>query len=347
MQREASPIGEGLCTREFSIMPANLPPQYFEAEQRFREAKTPEDKVEALEEMLAIMPKHKGTDKLKAMLRERISKFKDQAQKKKGTAKQKTAYDIEKEGAAQVVIIGPPNTGKSSLVKLMTNTSPEVADFPHSTHKPTPGMAQYENIQFQLIDTPPMTRDYTDPALTDLIRRADLVVMLLDMTADPISQLEDSLAILHSFRIFSNTCPIPGDLKKPPRIKKVLVAVNKLDRPEEEENFQIFMELTGIQLPCIGLSTRTGRNMMAFLDRIFDLSEIIRVYTKRPGKEPDKTAPFVIPVGSTLTELAGDIHNDFVHKLKYAKIWGKSVRDGQMVQRDYVMQDGDVVEIYL
>jgi ribosome-interacting GTPase 1 len=94
-------------------MLANLPPDYFAAEQRFREATTPEDKIEALEEMLAIMPKHKDTDKLKAMLRERISKFKDQALKKKGGARQKTVYDIEKEGAAQVVVIGPPNTGKS------------------------------------------------------------------------------------------------------------------------------------------------------------------------------------------------------------------------------------------
>jgi uncharacterized protein len=328
-------------------MPANLPPDYFNAEQRFREAKTPEDKVEALEEMLAIMPKHKGTDKLKAMLRERISKFKDQAQKKKGAAKQKTAYDIEKEGAAQVVIIGPPNTGKSSLVKLITNASPEVAAFPHSTHKPTPGMAHYENIQFQLIDTPPMTKDYTDPALTDLIRRADIVAMLLDMTADPIGQMEDALGILHSFRIFSEICPIPGDLKKPPRIKKMLVTVNKMDRPEDEENLAIFLELTGTTLPCIGISTRTGRNIMAFLDKLYELSEIIRVYTKRPGKEPDKTAPFVIPLGSTLTDLAGDIHNDFVNKLKHARIWGKAVRDGQMVQKDYVMQDGDVVEIYI
>ena len=338
-------LREGLCSEEYFIMPANLPPQYFEAEQRFREAKTPEDKVEALEEMLAIMPKHKGTDKLKAMLRERISKFKDQAQKKKGAAKQKTPYDIEKEGAAQVVVIGPPNTGKSSLVKLITNTSPEVADFPHSTHRPTPGMAQYENIQFQLIDTPPMTRDYTDPVLTDLIRRSDIVVILLDITADPIGQLDDCLAILHSFRIFSEVCPVPGDLKKPPKIKTMFVAVNKMDRPEDKENFDIFLELTGITLPCIGMSTRTGRNVMAFLDTLYALSGIIRVYTKRPGKEPDRTAPFVIPVGSTLTDLAGDIHNDFVNKLKYAKIWGKTVRDGQMVQRDYVMQDGDVVEI--
>ncbi|MEN6321549.1 MAG: GTPase [Syntrophaceae bacterium] len=326
-------------------MPANLPPHYFEAEQRFREAKTPEDKVEALEEMLAIMPKHKGTDKLKAMLRERISKFRDQAQKKKGGARQKTAYDIEKEGAAQIVVIGPPNTGKSSLVKLITNTSPEVADFPHTTHKPTPGMAQYDNIQFQLIDTPPITKDYTEPALTDLIRRANIVVILLDLSADPMQQFEDILAILRSFRIYSESCTIPEDIRKPPKIKKIIVVVNKMDRPEDKENLDIFLELSGTTLPCIGISTRTGQNIMAFLDKIYELSGIIRVYTKPPGKEADKTAPFVIPAGCTLADLAGKVHNDFVYKLKYAKAWGKSVRDGQMVQRDYILQDGDIVEL--
>jgi uncharacterized protein len=326
-------------------MPANLPPQYFEAEQRFREAKTPEDKVEALEEMLAIMPKHKGTDKLKAMLRERISKFKDQAQKKKGVSRQKTAYDIEKEGPAQTVIIGPPNTGKSSLVKLITNASPEVAAFPHTTHKPTPGMAQYENIQFQLIDTPPLTKDYTEPAFADLIRRADIVVILLDLSADPMQQLEDALHILHSFRIYSEACTIPEDLRKPPRIKKTLVVVNKMDRPEDKETLDIFLELSGIKLPCIGVSTRTGHNVMVFLDKLYELSGIIRIYTKPPGKEADKKSPFIVPLGSTLADLAGKVHNDFVNKLKYARAWGKSVRDGQMVQRDYVLQDGDVVEL--
>ena len=326
-------------------MPANLPPQYFEAEQRFREAKTPEDKVEALEEMLAIMPKHKGTDKLKAMLRERISKFKDQAQKKKGVSRQKTAYDIEKEGPAQTVIIGPPNTGKSSLVNLITNASPEVAAFPHTTHKPMPGMAQYDNIQFQLIDTPPLTKDYTEPAFADLIRRADILVILLDLTADPMQQLEDALHILHSFRIYSEACTIPTDLRKPPRIKKTLVVVNKMDRPEDKETLDIFLELSGIKLPCIGISTRTGQNVMVFLNKLYELSGIIRVYTKPPGKEADKKSPFIVPLGSTLADLAGKVHNDFVNKLKYARAWGKSVRDGQMVQRDYVLQDGDVVEL--
>jgi uncharacterized protein len=325
-------------------MPANLPPDYFAAEQRFRAAKTPEDKIEALEEMLAVMPKHKGTDKLKAMLRERISKLREQALLKKGGAKQKTAYSIEKEGAAQIPVIGLPNTGKSSLVRLLTRATPEVAEFPHTTHKPTPGMAQYEDIQLQLIDTPPLSREYAEPALADLIRRVDLVLILVDLLADPVEQLQETLAILRGFRIFSQVCPIPGELRKPPVVKKMLVAANKLDGPAEEENLAIFLELSGTALPCLGISTRTGRNIMTLLAALYDLAGVIRVYTKRPGKEADCAAPFIIPEGSTLAEMAGRIHNDFVAKLKYARIWGTAVRDGQMVQRDHVLRDGDIVE---
>jgi ribosome-interacting GTPase 1 len=206
-------------------------------------------------------------------------------------------------------------------------------------------MAQYENIQFQLIDTPPLTKCYTEPALADLIRRTDVVVILLDLSADPMQQLEDALYILHSFRIYSEACTIPEDLRKSPRIKKMLVVVNKMDRPEDKETLNIFLELSGIKLPCIGVSTRTGRNITMFLDKLYELSGIIRVYTKPPGKDADKKSPFLVPLGSTLADLAGKVHNDFANKLKYARAWGKSVRDGQMVQRDYVLQDGDVVEL--
>ncbi len=328
-------------------MPANLPPAYLEAEKRCREAKTPDAKVEVLEEMLTIIPKHKGTDKLRADLRRRISKFKDQALHKKGVSKKKTAFSIDKEGAAQVVVIGPPNTGKSALIDILTNASPEVADFPHTTHKPTPGMAPYEDIQFQLVDTPPITREYTDPLMADLIRRADIVVILLDLYADSLQQLEDIMFILQTLRIFPENTPIPEDLEKTPSTKKILVAANKMDKPEDEEDFEIFLELAEMNLPCLGISVRTGKNLRTFVEKIYDLSQVIRVYTKAPGKEPDMKSPFVIPRESTLEDMAGKIHKDFTEKLKHAKIWGKAVRDGQMVQRDYVMQDGDVVEMHI
>ncbi|MBP8980738.1 MAG: TGS domain-containing protein [Syntrophobacterales bacterium] len=325
-------------------MPANLPPDYFAAEERFRAARTPEDKIEALEEMLAVMPKHKGTDKLKAMLRERISKFRAQAQERKGTGKQKTAYSIEKEGAAQAVIVGPPNTGKSSLVALVTNAAPEVAPFPHTTHRPTPGMMEFENIQFQLIDTPPITRQYTDPSLLDLLRRTDIIILMLDLTADPMGQYEETMSILHEARLYSPQCPLPDNLPKRPFVKNFLIIVNKMDRPEDQEALEIFRELSGVTPPCLGLSAKTGLNVSSLPQTIFSLAGILRVYTKRPGREADMTAPFIIPTGSVVEELASRIHKEFAVRLKYARIWGKGVRDGQMVPRNHVLQDGNIVE---
>lgn len=327
-------------------MPANLPPHYFEAEKRYREASTPQGKIEALEEMLTIMPKHKGTDKLRAALRQKISKFKTQAQQKKGVSRSETAYSFEREGAAQVVVIGSPNTGKSSLIASLTNARPEVADFPHTTWAPMPGMAPFENIRFQLVDTPPISQEFTDPLMLDLVRRADIVAILVDLHNDPLAQFEETVSFLSGNRIFPEGLSVPAELTKPPSIKRTLVLVNKVDGEAEEEDYAIFRELWEAELPCLEISTRTGRNLKRLLETIYQISEVIRVYTKAPGKKADQENPFVVPKNSTLEDLAGRIHKDFVKNLKFARIWGKSVYDGQMVQRDYILQDGDVVEIH-
>jgi ribosome-interacting GTPase 1 len=328
-------------------MPANLPPPYFEAEKRYREGRTPEEKIEALEEMLTIMPKHKGTDKLRADLRKRIAKHKSESQQKKGALRRETAYNIEREGASQAVIVGAPNTGKSRLVGALTNAAPEVADFPHSTWKPTPGMAAFENIQLQLVDTPPVPPEFVDPGLTDLLRRTDIIVVLLDISDDPLQQWDDTLAYLGSLRIFPEGSAVPPDLKKAPFMKKMLVVVNKVDDGAAEQDYDAFLELSEIPAPCIGISALSGRNLDVFLRTIYDLAGVIRVYTKSPGKDPDRKSPFVLPVDSTLEDLAEEIHKDFVTKLKFAKVWGTAVHAGQMVQRDYVLKDGDVVELHI
>ncbi len=328
-------------------MPANLPPTYLEAERRYREARTTEEKIEALEEMFAIIPKHKGTDKMQADIKRRISRHKEEAQKKKGAAKQKSAFSIEKEGASQVIVIGPPNAGKSSLITALTNAEPEIAPFPHTTHKPTPGMAPYENIQFQLVDTPPITADYVDPLMMDLVRRVEIVVILLDITTDPIGQYEEIMRILEEYRIFPEGTEVPENIRRPVFMKKISVVVNKVDGPGREEDFQAFLELAELKVPALPVSILNGTNLDVFLRIIYDMSGIIRVYSKNPGREPDMDEPFVIPRDSTLEDLAGRIHKDFLTKLKYARIWGRTVHDGMMVQRDYVMQDGDIVEIHL
>lgn len=328
-------------------MPANLPPPYFEAEKRYREGRTAEEKIDALEKMLTIMPKHKGTDKLRADLRRRIAKCKAQSQQKKGAAKRDSEYSVEREGAAQVVLVGAPNVGKSSLVASLTNARPEIADFPHSTWKPTPGMLNFENIQFQLVDTPPITKDFIDSWMADLLRKADVLLLVVDLKSGTLQQLEDSLSILQNLRIFPEGSPVPDTLSKRPFMKKILIVANKMDSAADEEDFEVFKELSETSLPAIDVSAVTGINLQALSKEIYDLSNIIRVYTKAPGKEPDRSAPFVLPRRSTLEDLAVKIHKDFAVKLKFAKAWGEAVYDGQMVQRDYVLQDGDVIEIHI
>ncbi len=330
-------------------MPANLPPHYFEAEQRYREARTPAEKIAALEEMLTIMPKHKGTDKLRASLRQKISKLKNQAQKKKATtSKRDPASAIEREGAGRLVVVGMPNVGKSSLVRAVTNATPEVADFPHSTWRPVPGMMPFENIQIQIVDTPPLNPDYNEPWLIELMKRSDLLGIMVDLHGDPLQQLEMSLDILKRYKVIDEDM-LKGKASEGKRKRKPVpvVIANKNDDKEDEEIFEIFCELADISLPTINISSKTGYNLDAFSRMIFELLEVIRVYSKAPGKEPDLNTPFILPKDSTLLDFAGKIHKDFVKKLKYAKIWGKKVYDGQMVQRSHILEDGDIVEIHI
>ncbi|MBW1674386.1 MAG: 50S ribosome-binding GTPase [Deltaproteobacteria bacterium] len=326
-------------------MPANLPPTYFEAENRYREAKTPAEGIAALEEMLAIMPKHKGTDKLKADLRRRISKLKSKQQEKKKLGKRDSGYKIEKEGIGQVVLIGAPNVGKSSLVAALTNADPQVAEFPHSTWKPTPGMMYFEDIQIQLIDTPPISKEHTEPWLFDVIRRSDMLLVVVDVQTDPVQQLEETISFLEEHRI----APLrPSNLyedKAGWTFLPFLVIANKNDDHLIDENFEIFKSLLKDNWPLVNVSAKTGHHFDILKQTLFDTLEIVRVYTKTPGKEPDLSTPFVLKKGSKIEDLVAKIHKDFLETFKYARIWGGNVYDGQMVQRDHILQDGAVVEV--
>ena len=328
-------------------MPANLTPEYLEAERRYREAKTQAEKLTCLEEMLTVLPKHKGTDKLKADLRRKISKLKTATQAKKAAGKRDSTFRIDKEGAGQVVLVGPPNVGKSALVAALTNASPEVADFPHTTWKPTPGMMPVTNIQIQLVDTPPLTREYVESELIDLIRRADVIAVVVDLNTDPVQQLEDTVKILEEYRIAPRSFQGRYLEQRAWTFRPFLVLANKCDDGTAEEHFEIFRELLEEEWPALPISAKNGRNLEALKDKVVELLEIIRAYSKAPGKEPDLTAPFVLRKGSTVGDLAGKVHKDFQEKLKWAKVWGSGVYEGQMVNREYVLHDGDVVELHI
>jgi ribosome-interacting GTPase 1 len=326
-------------------MPANLPPNYFDAEKRYRAAKTAKEKIARLEEMLTIMPKHKGTDKLRADLRRRISRLKDASQSKKGAARQDSAFHIDKEGAAQVVVVGPTNVGKSTLVAALTNATPEIAPYPYTTWRPTPGMMPAGNIPIQLIDTPPFDREYIEPELIDLIRRADLVLLVVDLQTDPMSQLQNTIALLDDYRIVP--CRLKDQVAEQQGLTFLMfqVLANKNDDATTDEDVDIFVQLLEDDWPVLAVSAVTGRHLEELTRTVVRRLELIRVYSKAPGKEPDYSAPFVMKKGSTVADFAGMVHQDFAKGMKTARLWGKSVFDGQLVQREHLLEDGDVVEM--
>jgi ribosome-interacting GTPase 1 len=326
-------------------MPTNLPPEYFEVDKRYRAAKTTAEKIETLEELLSTIPKHKGTDKLRADFRRKLSKLKSETQTQKGKSKRDSAYRISKEGAGQAVIIGPTNVGKSALIAALTNATPEISEVPYTTWNPTPGMMQIENVQIQLIDMPPLDRDYIESELMDLIRRADLALLVVDLQADPLFQLEDSIAILKEH----NLAPLQHQelftAQQTMTFIPLMVIVNKYDGPDSDEIYELFRELVGGEWHLLPLSATTGRNLDQLKRAILDQLDIIRIYSKAPGKEPDLETPFILKRGSTIEDFARKVHKDFYENLKTARVWGSGLFDGQMVGRDHILHDEDIVEL--
>jgi len=326
-------------------MPANLPPEYFEVEARYRAAKSLTEKIALLEELISTVPKHKGTDKLRADLRRRLSKLKAAAQTRKKVGRHLSPFSIEREGAGQAVVVGPANVGKSSLVATLTNANPEVSPVPYTTWTPTPGMMPVEDIQVQLVDTPPLTRDYVEPEFLDLIRRTDLVLLVVDLQTDPVQQLEDSIALLEEHRIVPRCREDRCGEHRRLTFVPLLVLANKYDGDDAEELFELFLELLDEEWPIIPISAATGYNLDRLKQAVFEQLEVIRVYSKAPGRPPDLDVPFVLKRGSTVEDFAAKVHQDFVENLKAARVWGSTAFDGQMVPRDYVLHDGDIVEL--
>jgi small GTP-binding protein len=328
-------------------MPTNLPAEYYEVEERYKAAASPDERVRLLEELISTVPKHKGTDKLRADLRRRLSKLKSASQKQKKVSRHVSAYQIAKEGAGQVVLIGQPNVGKSALLNALTNASPEVAAYPFTTWTPTPGMMDVGGAQIQLIDTPPLNLEYVEPAFMDLIRRSDLVVVVIDLQADPISQIEDSLQLLAEQRIAPERRRQYHQDRKRFIYLPFMIVVNKCDDQALEEDFEVLCELLEEDWPLVPLSAATGHNLDHFKQAVYQTLGIIRVFTKPPGKEPDLSRPYVLQRGTSVEAFAAKVHRDFFDQLKAARVWGSSAFDGQVVGRDHILQDGDVVELQI
>ncbi len=326
-----------------NALPANLGPQYLAAEERFRQAITDEEKLAALEEMMQTIPKHKGTEKMQGDIKRRMAKIREGMRSGGKGAKRKELFRIDKEGAGQVALVGPPNSGKSSLLKVMTRAEPLVAEYPFTTRVPLPGMAQFENVQIQLVDIPPVAEETSQTWLWALLRLADALLIVLDAGNDDVlTEAEELLEFMKS-----NNVIVKNQGDRAFNEKRALCAATKADMPGAAERIELLKEILGDKMEIVPVSAATGEGLEQLKAALFfDLLGKIRVYTRPPGKKVDYTAPFVLPAGTTVLEAAREIHKEIAETLKYARVWGKGVFEGQMVPRDHVLSDGDVVVFY-
>ncbi len=322
-------------------MPANLTPQYRAAEARFRAAKTLEERRAALQEMLATIPKHKGTEKLQADIRRRLARLRQEAERRR--APRRHAIHIEPEGAAQVVLLGPPNAGKSSLLGALTHARPGIAGYPFTTTRPQPGMMAFEDVQIQLVDLPPVTAEHMDPWLPNVVQGADGALLVVDPSEpgvlEAIEVVCERLAAVHVPLV--GALPEDADPRDTP-LPTVLVA-NKADLVDPAD-VQVLEELYGDRFPVVSFSATERTGVQQLKVAVWRSLDLVRVYTKKPGHKPERREPFVLPRGATVEDLAARIHGDLAERLAHARVWGGTLA-GQRVSRDFELRDRDVVEL--
>ena len=331
-------------------MAVNLPPQYHDAEAEYKKARTPEEKLAALKKMWVILPKHKASEKVQAALKTKISEVSDEIEHiKSGPKKQSpTSFKIPKQGAGQIIFLGPPNAGKSRLLTRLTKATPEVAPYPFTTREPIPGMMEWEDVRIQLIDLPPITAEFYEPYHTDFTRSADAAILMLDLGDDDgpfvvetvIERLREHKRILTGSKAEGHDDPTVYHLK-------TLLVANKIDADGASDRLDIVKEMFGNRFPMQVISTERGDGIEELRTKLFELLGVIRVYGKHPGKPADYTAPFTILIGGTVMDFAERVHADFAEGMKSAKVWGSAAFDGQTVKRDHVLRDKDVVELHM
>jgi len=282
-------------------MPANLTPMYLKAEEAFRQAKTAAEKIAALEEMYATIPKHKGTEKMRAGIRRRLAKFRGEAEAAKGRGGGVDHFYVEKQGAGQFVLVGAPNCGKSALVGALTKARVNVAPYPFATHAPVPGMMAYEDVRIQLVDMPPVTAEGLVPGMVGTLRSGDGVLVCVDLAAkDVLEPLDVCLKVMED----RGVVPLGREPPEGGSAKRLILVGTKADLPGAMENFEALKALHEGLAPMVATSAETYQGLGEIPRLCFKLLGVVRVYSKEPGKPPDMNQPFILPEGSTVLDMA-------------------------------------------
>lgn len=329
-------------------MPANLTPMYHKAEREFRRATTPREQLACLEEMLRLLPKHKGTDKLQADIKRKIKEAR--ADVASGQTSRTTAGpSIPRQGCGQILVIGGPNAGKSQLVASLTNASPEVAAYPYTTRSMTPGMMPFEEVRVQLVDTPPVASGSLDPHLLNLVRATDLVVVCVDGSDDDSPQLAAAVVdeLIARKTVLAEESQYLGDDLSHLGVRSRIV-LTRCQALDASLRLEFFRELADITVPAILFDSDDAKLIDSTRGQLFHSLGLVRVFTKRPGEPVDRSDPYTFSDGATIDDVAARVHKELVSRLRFAKVWSQSGdASGNTVGRDHRIADGDIVELHV
>jgi ribosome-interacting GTPase 1 len=334
-------------------MPANLSPEYKKAEAEYRKATDPQDRLTALREMHRTIPKHKGTEHLRADIKTRIKELTEEiSSSKKAGSRGGPATVIRPDGAGQIALVGPPNSGKSALHAALTGSHAEGTPYPFSTQWPMPGMLPVEDAAIQLIDLPSVSSEHPIPWIGNALGPADGCLLVIDLCEA--GCLERAIAVheILAERKVRLTAAWDGgdeDGELDPFTHRLptIAVVTKVDRlGDRAAEIEAFRDLTGFGYEVLPVSVETGEGLDRIGPLLFRRLGVVRVYTKIPGEAPDMGRPFTLRRGQTVLDLATMVHKDIARGFKYARLWGDGSFEGQQVGRDHLVADGDVIEIH-
>jgi len=328
-------------------VPANLTPQYHKAEREYRTAETAVDRVQCLETMLRIIPKHKGTDRLQGELRAKLKEARVEVQVEASAPKSTRTFRISKQGAGTVFIIGPPNSGKSRLVAELTNAEPNVEPYPFTTREPLSAMMPVHDVMVQLVDTPPVTASNLEPYLLNFVRSSELTILCFNGSSDDAPQ--EVFDVIEQFRqrktVLSAESGFDDDDFSIVHVPTLLVLTHAADEDVDIRR-EFFSELSPPELPIALVDFDQGIHIEELRAAIYEALSVIRVYTKRPGQSADSEAPLTFPQGATVEDFALKLHQDLFDTLQFAKVLSRGSDNYTRVNRDYELSDGDTVELH-
>ncbi len=299
-------------------MPINAHPEYIAAEKEYYKAETPEEKLKALENMISVLPGHKGAENLRAQIKLRYKKLKEKMAKEKKSGKSKKV-GIKKEDL-QAVIIGKTHSGKSSFIALNTNAKPEIADYDFVTRYPVVAMMDYKGVGIQLIEVPAVGSEYYDRGI---VNSADVILIIVES----IEQIKEIEKIIER---------APG--------KKIFI-FSKIDLLSEEEKRKVIATLSSKKYNFILVSLKNKEGIEQLKEKLFQSFGKMRVYTKEPGKEKSSNRPIILEPEKNVKDVAEKILKGFSQKIKETRIWGPSSKyPGQVVSLQHKLKDMDTVE---